>query len=564
MIARITSRNRSCLCPIAIALTTVALPALGQQSRPGPTDVTAPAANRSVPHAVPHEVSRDAALEGEDAVTIARRYAPVVKFDTDTWHLPMSAQRWFDRMLCGLLGGPPWEGGAYDYAACSDIDTSLLDYRLPIDRAVWGNPPPFGGSHDYPKDYPRFCLMDVLDDQSDPNPDYWSGTFGPQGGANVPVYFKIAVNPTNNALRIKYFWFYGYQAPCEWSMKYGIIDDRNGEHIGDWEHVMITTTPDRSRVEAVSYFQHTGHYTMWEDRTGLRRTGRGFETEYDGYHFQAYRPVVYPGRFSHGNYYDRKKTQNIPVASLACLYFGDRRDPVSLGDWWLTDANLVDLRALAEPWMQAEQAELPEGVPELWVWGPSVETCSVYLLWQCWKHAFQEASGTHPTDRPRKVDGVENWCFASCEDKGCRKDGWDNADASEQANWDAWCDGEAQQTARFKSGEAREPRGDDLCSDNRDARIFHANAEGILAVMSKALADTIGVRIGAFDRAIADKVSPCELAAQRGIDLAGIWTATAPLRDAVIDGAETDGVLRTEQADWLRELLEPAPRCQSQ
>jgi len=561
MTRRYPFSSRICVASATIALVTLQFPAIAQHTAFDPTDAGAAVPARSVRDVAQPEKSGPLARAEDDPVTIAQRYAPVVKFDADTWHLPMSAQRWFDRMLCGAQGGPPWNTGAYDYAACNDIDTSLLDYRLPIDRAVWGNPPPFGGSHDYPKDWASLCLMDVEDDQSNANENYWSGTAGPQGSANVPVYFKIAVNPTNNALRIKYWWFYGYQAPCEWSMKYGIIDDRNGEHIGDWEHVMITTTPDRSRVEAVTFFQHTGHYTMWEDQTGLQRMRPGFETEYDGYHSDAYRPVVYPGRFSHGNYHDSKRVQNIPVASLACLYFGDRRYHAVPADRWFTDANPIDLRALGEPWMQAEQTELPEGVPELWVWGPSVETCSICLLWHCWKHTFQAASGTHPTMKPAKVDGEENWCFPSCADKGCRKDGWDDAWETEQENWNAWCDGETPQATRSKSEGARAPRDESLCSDNRDARIFYSDPEGILAVLSRALADTLGMRIGAFDRAIERKVSPCELAAQRGIDLSNIWPATAQLREAVFDGAETDGVLTAEQADWLRGILTDAPRC---
>ncbi len=555
-----------------IALLAMIRPANAQQIsfRPGGSDVAPRVGHDKMTSAAPRHHARQIAerkesvsdsSRGSEALELARRFAPVLKFDRDTWHLPMSAQRWFDRMLCGTQGGPSFADGAYQYEQCSDIDTSSHDYRFPNDREVWGNPPPFGGSHDSPKTKPAQAMVGVVDNEDHENPDYWWGTLGPQGGSNVPVYFKIAENPQNGALRIKYIWFFGYQAPCEWSMKYGIVgEDRNGEHVGDWEHVMITTTPDRTSVEAVSYYQHFGHYTLWAPDSGLRRQRGGFETEVGGYGSPALRPVVYPGRLSHGSYHDRKRFQNPPMLSLACSYFGDRRDPDGEEDWWFTDANLINLRDYSEPWMQAELAGPPAGATELWVWGPSVETCSLNLLGICFKHVKQAASGSHPTS-VTEVEGGEDWCFDSCNNKGCKKDRWSDTTDQERANWEAWCDPDPQPARESTPIEASRVDEQSDCCAGRDARIFRSNPDGIVEALSLALADTLGMRIRTFNRAIDDEISPCEMADELGIDLSVIWQDTVHLRQAAIARMEADSVVTPEQADWVSELLTDAPDC---
>lgn len=52
----------------------------------------------------------------------------------------------------------------------------------------------------------------------------------------IPTYYR-AERCGGNQVRIVYWWFYGYQAPC-WPPD-------KGRHNGDWEHVMVTLSLER-------------------------------------------------------------------------------------------------------------------------------------------------------------------------------------------------------------------------------------------------------------------------------------------------------------------------------
>ena len=482
------------------------------------------------------------------------QFAPVVKFDRDVWHLPMSAQRWFDQMLCGEQGGPPFQDGEYRYDQCADWDSDSHDYRFPNDREVWGNPPPYGrlpaGSSS------AEALMDVEDfDDPELGPDWSWGTNGPQGGPNVPTYFKVMDNKETGALRIKYFRYYGYQFPCEWSMKYELgrlFTDRpvsNGEHVGDWEHVMITTSPDRSTIEAVSYFQHYGYYTRWSSVGGV-------ETEFDGYALEAQRPVVYVGRFSHGSYFDSETRRYIPCFSLACGYFNDRRGPASRDDWWFTDANLVSLRGEGESWMAAESAPLPTGATERWVWGPPVNACSVCLLGICWKHREMTASGTHPTlVPPVGSNDKEDWCFASCKVDGCDKDQWALITDQEKSNWNAWCEDELYATT---TNDGAEPC--DTCGAF-DLQALQANQEQITETFIKVVAATLGMSVEELTATVTGGQTFCQVVEARGLDLAEVWATTQNTRQIILRQAVEDELVIQAQADLIREMLAEPPKC---
>ncbi len=70
------------------------------------------------------------------AMESIQRFAPVLRFDRAYWGLPMSAQSWFDEMLCS--GNIPYDSviGQYDYLACSQriMEYGFLVYCLDMQR----------------------------------------------------------------------------------------------------------------------------------------------------------------------------------------------------------------------------------------------------------------------------------------------------------------------------------------------------------------------------------------------------------------------------------------------
>ena len=147
-------------------------------------------------------------------------------------------------------------------------------------------------------------------------------------GNLVPTYWKAF--RCGNQYRLVYWWFYGYQYEC---------DCVSGEHEGDWEHVMVVLSEDKTQIAAVTFFQHAGFYTRLGQRGGYGLVG--------GTH-----PVVYPGRNAHGSYH------NTQSGAQTCCYWEDHRD--GDGPWldtWV--APLERMRPVAqggEPWMDADLA----------------------------------------------------------------------------------------------------------------------------------------------------------------------------------------------------------------
>jgi hypothetical protein len=508
------------------------------------------------------------------------RFAPVLKFDRATWYLPMSAERWFDRMLCGG-DGPPFAGGSYNYGACASWDVSSYDSPdMPYERWVWGNPPPVGGRDGFLYVPPAQTMVGVQDYEDPRGPDYWWGTLGPQGGPNVPTYFKVMRSEATGALRIMYWWFYSHQSPCEWSANWDAFSDSNGEHIGDWERIMITTSPDRSAIEAVTYFQHGGSYTRWSSLPG------GLQTEFGGHTVQAERAVVYVGKLSHGSYYDSPDITFFPYFSDACQYFRDQREPAGEHDWWFTDANLVSLRSGGESWMEAESAALPRGASERWAWGPAVDQCSINLglcpvwfppwvipcplvppLGWCVKHDWETACGNHPTLKPGvRADGRENWCLNSCGSDGCDADQWSQIAGEERDNWSAWCQessslgspGIAATDARLDqqvASAACNPTSSTCQETGADLEnTFEANAFEALYGMA---ARDLGMSVEELEAAVADGriQTICEDAEAQGRAVADVWTETESARQLALQKALEEGELTQAQVEWIRKHL---------
>lgn len=147
-------------------------------------------------------------------------------------------------------------------------------------------------------------------------------------GNLVPTYWKAF--RCGNQYRLVYWWFYGYQFDC---------DCVSGEHHGDWEHLLVVLSEDKTQIAAVTFFQHGGYYTRLGRRDGYGLAG--------GTH-----PIVYTGRNNHGSYH------NTQSGAQTCCYWEDHRDG---GGPWLDTwvAPLRRLRPVAhggEPWMDADLA----------------------------------------------------------------------------------------------------------------------------------------------------------------------------------------------------------------
>ena len=192
------------------------------------------------------------------------------------------------------------------------------------------------------------------------------------------------VDPVTGALRIQYWWFYGYQHQC-----YAPIVGTTSNHDADWEHVMVTTSPDRSRVDRLTYYQHSGWYTRsatdgndpeasiagWLNlHTSSKQDDRPFPW-YPSKSDPARRPMVYVDRVSHGAFHWSKSGD-----TFSCNYWGDASRP-SASTKWNTSANLVliDPGNADQTWMRAEAAENDPtmtfehlGTPytvDAWSWG---------------------------------------------------------------------------------------------------------------------------------------------------------------------------------------------------
>ncbi|MFT3765370.1 MAG: PAN domain-containing protein [Minicystis sp.] len=142
----------------------------------------------------------------------------------------------------------------------------------------------------------------------------------------VPTYYQVT--ECGNQVRIQYWWFYGYQPPCDQ------VEVEAEAHNGDWETVLVTLSEDRSKPAAVTFSAHKGRYTRLLARGG-------FDVE-DGTH-----PVVYVGKLTHASYYNQG-------GSGTCLYWEDWRNNTN-GRHMDTWFRLVSLDTNEEPWMLADR-----------------------------------------------------------------------------------------------------------------------------------------------------------------------------------------------------------------
>jgi len=308
------------------------------------------------------------------ALPFVEKFAPVLYFDQAHKGLPMSAQVYFATMMSPSPDDPeagkitwttPWDGPCYP--DCSNCGAMMIDGRDESNCGMQNN-------------------------------DFSTLTNG-----QVPTYYKVISDIDSTVdtgpkgrLRIMYWWFYGFQKYCN-----PLELTEPGEHHGDWEHIIVTTDPNRIRADSVTYSFHGVWYT---------RQWGGFE-DIDGH------PVVYVGKLSHGNWHSNETSCLWTDEPYHCCEYADCRTPDENTKWYNAYQNLVSLRG-SEPWMLADRIGSTyeyyghEYGIYSWRWGPHISYCDDWLF-VCldWTHVY--ACSTHPTNEPF------NWTIASCDGDGC-------------------------------------------------------------------------------------------------------------------------------------------------
>jgi hypothetical protein len=421
------------------------------------------------------------------AIATIRRFAPILGIDRAYRGLPMSADDYFFRMMR------------------SEVDEDLRE-------VTW---------------LPRTDGPTELCGRDECNRGMQNTDFGLLILGAVPTYFKVISDVATGRLRIAYWWYYGFQSPCNF-----LPEGPDGTHHGDWEHIVVTTNPDRSSIDAVSFFQHGGYYTMLPG----------------SYSSSGDRPLVFVGKIAHGSYHDRCHAPECKevVSALLCRYFYDFRNPDDSWGWWDTSNNLVSLRGNWESWMEPDHIGSTIIISNAdytithWQWGPDIDYCNVWVLW-CWDWNTTTACGTHPT-----VSDL-TWTMAHCADDGCdRSQGWPASLSVSQ-----------ESIAIAAEEVARSPA-------ISGAPVTTADRQNIIEALSEVLAATLGMSVEEVKAANGLGLTICEIAESRGLDLAVLWRGTSGLRELILQQAVEEGWLSQAQADWIKGRLadhDPSQNC---
>jgi hypothetical protein len=243
--------------------------------------------------------------------------------NTAKTYLDTRSSRCEDNLLCVSTSATPVrDGGTGTWRFVNDVSHYAEKFapRLRFDNA----------GHGYPMSAQAFYTHAITQGNTARLENTDPGTL--QHGT-IPTYYQVIKG--GNQLRIKYWWFYGYQNSCD---AFG-----NGSHNGDWEDVTVILAEDRSSIAAITFSMHGHTYTRLADRNG-------FDVE-EGSH-----PVVYVAKNSHASHFENGGT------SVSCLpwdEFHNTSNGTRMDSW----KKLVDLNGAAEPWMASDRAGS-------FVWGP--------------------------------------------------------------------------------------------------------------------------------------------------------------------------------------------------
>jgi hypothetical protein len=218
-------------------------------------------------------------ISADPEYQLAQRFAPVLKFDEHFVGLPMSAEVYFRNMMNVPGVSPVVQDGGIAW----QTERYPLPYALFPDHYAWDSVRYYSTIHtangdgDGHAELLRSGASGIETDMhtaggfwqplSMPSRVLLCGRDGCQFGmtnesmhtltsGQVPTYYRVIYDEEGRA-RIAYWWFYGWQAHCNAGLPAFIpYDGPDGAHHGDWEHILVTTTPDRSRAEYVTYFFH--------------------------------------------------------------------------------------------------------------------------------------------------------------------------------------------------------------------------------------------------------------------------------------------------------------------
>jgi hypothetical protein len=165
---------------------------------------------------------------------------------------------------------------------------------------------------------------------------------------------------------------------------------------------MVTTSPDRSQIDAVTYYFHSSSYTRHQGSFAVV-----------GEH-----PVVYVGKTGHGSYHYQDCSGWMVYTPHYCCEYTDFRESIKT-PWWRTHLNLVNLDENSESWMLADRVNsqyIYDGQCYTiinWNWGPRHAWCNFWFFVECWDWEHNPAISTHPTIK------TLHWDIPSCTKEGC-------------------------------------------------------------------------------------------------------------------------------------------------
>ncbi len=176
-------------------------------------------------------------------------------------------------------------------------------------------------------------------------------------GGGAPTYYQMREFGPKKQVRIKYWWFYGFQHRCQ-SIGKDKLFSKKSSHSGDWEQVMVTLTEDRTGIAAVTFWQHNGWYTRISGPRDAPVTpaliGRANGARFNVLAAAPTHPIVYVERYSHGSFAKAQKRGWEEGDPANCFYFNGPRDGGS-ATYLFTPTKLIGLDTNAEPWMAADR-----------------------------------------------------------------------------------------------------------------------------------------------------------------------------------------------------------------
>jgi len=205
------------------------------------------------------------------------------------------------------------------------------------------------GSYGYPMSADTYYQKVVLGKNVTQMQNTDAGSIRP--GNRIPIYYTM--RSFGSQVRIRYWIFYGYQAPC-------VNVNGTGSHNGDWEDITVIVKTDGSGIAAVQFGQHGGRYMRIAGPRDAPCTAVGHCDGNHGFELYGTHPVAYIGRTAHGTFHD--SSSGLAAApGGSCTYYGDSRD--GRGPSMETWGNPVSLDGNAESWIAADRKG---GFP----WGP--------------------------------------------------------------------------------------------------------------------------------------------------------------------------------------------------